>query len=82
MNTIIVRKQTDIEANAIVTLRVFDKNANKIFAKDYTVPALGTNASYVIAAGEDIILPDGGSYTVSFTDANSGSALATTLIIK
>lgn len=82
VNTIIVRKQTDIEADAVVTLRVFDKNANEVFAKDYTVPEIGTNTSYVIVAGEDIILPEDGSYKVSFTDANSGNALATTLIIK
>ena len=82
VNTIIVRKQTDIDADVVVTLSVFDKNANGIFTKDYAVPSLGTNASYVIVTGEDIILPEDGSYTVSFTDANSGSALATTLIIK
>ena len=82
VNTIIVRKQTDIDADVVVTLSVFDKNANEIFTKDYAVPSLGTNASYVIVTGENIILPEDGSYTVSFTDANSGSALATTLIIK
>lgn len=81
VNTIIVRKQSASAKDAIVNLTVSDKDGNEIFTKDYALPTLGYNASYVIQAGENIILPEGGSYAVSFRDAD-GNALATTLIIK
>ncbi|MBO5936812.1 MAG: hypothetical protein J6Q79_04245 [Clostridia bacterium] len=81
VNTIIVRKQSAAAKDAIVNLTVSDKDGNEIFTKDYALPTLGYNASYVIQAGENIILPEGGSYAVSFRDAD-GNALATTLIIK
>ena len=82
VNSLIIRKQSAIEVDAVMTLIIFDKDGNEVYGKDYAVPTLGNNASYVIQAGEDIILPEGGSYAVSFSDAQSGNALATTLIIK
>ena len=81
VSTITVRKQSDIAEDAVVNLTVSDKDGNEVYSKDYAVPNLGYNASYVIRAGENIILPENGSYAVSFKDAK-GNALATTLIIK
>ena len=81
INTLTVRKQSATSGDAIVNLTVSDKGGNVVYSKDYAIPTLGNNASYIIGAGENIILPEGGSYAVSFKDAN-GNAFATTLIIK
>ncbi len=81
VNTVIIRKQTDTETPATVNLSVYDKDGNKVFDKDYVVPALGYNSSYVIRVEEGIVLPEGGSYSVSFAD-ESGNALATTLTVR
>ena len=81
VNTMIIRKQSAVADNAVVNLTVKDKDGIAVYSKDYAVPTLGYNASYVIQVRENIILPEGGSYAVSFKTA-SGAALATTLIIK
>lgn len=81
INTLTVRKQSSTAEDAVVNLRVADKNGNEVYSKDYAIPTLGNNTSYVIKVEEDIILPEGGSYAISFKDAN-GNNLTTTLIIK
>ena len=81
ISTITIRKQSATSGNVVVNLTVSDKDGNEVCSKDYAVPTLGYNESYVLSAGENIILPEGGSYAVSFKDTN-GNDLATTLIVK
>ncbi len=81
INTLIIRKQSATAVNATVNLTVSDKDGNVVYSKDYAIPTLGNNTSYVINVGDDIILPEDGSYAVSFRDENADN-LATTLIIK
>ena len=81
INTLSIRKQSATAVDAIVNLTVSDKDGNEVYNKDYAVPSLEYNESYIIQAGENIVLPDGGTYAVSFRGAD-GNALATTLIIK
>ena len=81
INTLSIRKQSATVGDAIVNLTVSDKDGNKIYSKDYGVPTLEYKESYIIQAGENILLPDGGSYSVSFRDAK-GNELSTTLIVK
>ena len=82
VEALFVRKQSASAPDAVVTLLVLDKDGNEIYGCDYTLPTLDYNSSYVIAVDENIILPEGGSYEVSFKDVQNGNALATTLIIK
>ncbi len=82
IDALIVRKQSASAPDAVVTLSVLDKEGNEAYTADYAVSGLGYNASYVITPQEKIVLPEGGSYTVAFTESGSGKLLATTLIVK
>ncbi len=82
IDALIVRKQSASVSDAVVTLCVYDKEGNEAYCNEYIVSGIGYNSSYVIPAGENIVLPEGASYSVSFKEPQTGKALATTLVIK
>ena len=82
LDRVVVRRQS-ATAGAAVTVRIaiFDQAGNPISCADAEVVDLGYQSTAVITIEGDMILPEGGSYTISFYDA-SGEAVATPLTVS
>ena len=83
LETVVVRKQAeDACATVVVAISVFDKNGKQVAYADAGVTDVAYNSTAVIKLNKAITLPEGGSYTVAFFDAATGSPVASTYTAK
>ena len=81
LDRVVVRRQSATAGTAVtVRIAIFDQAGNPISCADAEVVDLGYQSTAVITIEGDMILPEGGSYTISFYDA-SGEAVATPLTV-
>lgn len=81
LNKVVVRKQSaNAEASVTVSISVFDKDGNQLYYADAGVSGLAYNSSAVITLASGMILPEGGSYSISFYSSD-GKPVATELTI-
>ncbi len=82
LNQVVIRKQA-ATADAVVTVQIviLDKEGNQICYARTEVADLGLHSTAVITPEQDMILPEGGSYTITFYNAQ-GTMVATPLTIS
>ena len=78
LNRISVRRQTEASAEAVVVaLNVYNANGDQIYYLDNAFGSVANNTSVELWLSEGIVLPDGGYYTVSIYDYQSGELVGT-----
>ena len=82
LNQVVIRKQA-ATADAVVTVQItiLDKEGNQLCYARAEVADLGLHSTAVITPEQDMILPEGGSYTITFYNAQ-GTMVATPLTIS
>ena len=66
----------------IVALNVYDKDGVQVLYCDTELTGLAWNSTAVITLQDKVTLPEGGSYTVAFYDAETGAAVASVLRVQ
>ena len=83
LQTVTVRRQSANAADkVIVALNVYDKDGVQVLYCDTELTGLAWNSTAVITLQDKVTLPEGGSYTVAFYDAETGAAVASVLRVQ
>jgi mono/diheme cytochrome c family protein len=82
LDRVVIRRQA-VTADSVVTVRIaiFDATGKQLCYTSVEVADLGLHSTAVITPKKDMILPEGGSYTITFCDAK-GQAVATPLTVS
>ena len=82
LDRVVVRRQS-ATADGTVTVRIaiYDQAGNQVCYADAVVTDLALHSTAVITPKDDMTLPEGGSYTITFCDAK-GNPVATPLTVK
>ena len=82
LDRVVIRKQA-ATADSVVTVRIsiLDKNGEQVCYANVEVADPGLHSTAVITPKEDMILPEGGSYTIAFYNAQ-GKTVATPLTVS
>lgn len=78
-----VRRQTEnAPAAVVVALNVYDANGKQVYYADSSFGGIAYNTSVHIVLGNGVVLPEGGYYTVSIYDYQSGELISSPLTVK
>ena len=82
LDRVVIRKQaTTADAAVTVYISIFDQTGEQIYCARAEVADLALHSTAVITPQQDMVLPEGGSYTITFYDAQ-GEMVATPLTIS
>ena len=82
LERVVIRRQTATADTAVtVHIAIFDQSGNQVCYADAEVADVGLHSTAVITPKRDMILPEGGSYTITFCDAQ-GNPVATPLTVR
>ena len=82
LERVIIRRQSaTADSTVTVEIAILDQDGNQIGYTGVKVKDLGLHDTAIITPMEDMILPTGGSYTITFYDAR-GNTVATPLTIS
>jgi len=82
LDKITIRKQSADAADAILHLKVYDASGTLVYEGGANIKNIGYNCTATIQQNDEIILPEGGSYTISFTDKKTGEPIASPFTVK
>ena len=79
LERVVIRRQSATAATAVtVQIAILDQDGNQVCCAGAEVTDLGLYATAILTPGKDMILPEGGAYTLTFCDAQ-GNPVATPL---
>ena len=83
LKRISVRRQSeDTVASAVVALNVYNVNGEQVYYVDSAFAGIAYNTSVELWLDEGIVLPEGGYFTVSIYDYQSGKLICTPLTVR